>query len=97
MPLARGSAFCGYVSMLGAFLAAGAPVQATMPKVGGLHSCFLAWQIGRPSLAAACRGWPAAALTQPTSFDPFVCIPFSVYRATRLTGRQFLSPALSAS
>ncbi|KAI7837041.1 hypothetical protein COHA_009118 [Chlorella ohadii] len=32
MPLARGSAFCGYVSMLGAFLAAGAPVQATMPK-----------------------------------------------------------------
>ena len=33
MPLARGSAFCGYVSLLGAFLAAGAPVRAKMPKV----------------------------------------------------------------
>ncbi|GAB4814575.1 hypothetical protein N2152v2_001621 [Parachlorella kessleri] len=32
MPLARGSAFCGYVSLLGAFLAAGAPVRARMPK-----------------------------------------------------------------
>lgn len=33
MPLARGSAFCGYVSLLGAFLAAGAPVRTKMPKV----------------------------------------------------------------
>lgn len=33
MPLARGSAFCGYVSMLAAFLAAGAPVRASMPPV----------------------------------------------------------------
>ena len=33
MPLARGSAFCGYVSLLGAFLAAGAPVRARMPQV----------------------------------------------------------------
>lgn len=33
MPLARGSAFCGYVSLLGAFLAAGAPVRVKMPKV----------------------------------------------------------------
>lgn len=32
MPLARGSAFCGYVFMLGAFLAAGAPVRAAMPQ-----------------------------------------------------------------
>lgn len=38
MPLARGSAFCGYVSILGAFLAAGAPVRATMPKVS-IHPC----------------------------------------------------------
>lgn len=33
MPLARGSALCGYVSLLGAFLAAGAPVRACMPEV----------------------------------------------------------------
>ncbi|KAI3429879.1 hypothetical protein D9Q98_010190 [Chlorella vulgaris] len=32
MPLARGSAFCGFVSMLGAFMAAGAPVRSPMPQ-----------------------------------------------------------------
>ncbi|PSC68513.1 suppressor of RPS4-RLD 1-like isoform X1 [Micractinium conductrix] len=31
MPLARGSAFCGYVAMLGALLASGTPVRARMP------------------------------------------------------------------
>lgn len=31
MPLARGSALCGYVSILGAFLAAGMPIRATIP------------------------------------------------------------------
>lgn len=32
MPLARGSAFCGYVALLGVFLAAGAPIRAGIPK-----------------------------------------------------------------
>ena len=31
MPLARGSALCGYVSILGAFLAAGMPVRSAIP------------------------------------------------------------------
>ena len=33
MPLARGSALCGYVAILGAMLAAGAPVCAAIPQV----------------------------------------------------------------
>ena len=34
MPLARGSALCGYVTILGALLAAGAPVRSAIPQVG---------------------------------------------------------------
>jgi hypothetical protein len=36
MPLARGSALCGYVLLLAAHMAAGAPVRAPIPPV----SCF---------------------------------------------------------
>ena len=46
MPLARGSAFCGYVSMLGALLAAGTPVRSMMPQVGGLGWCAGGWAGG---------------------------------------------------
>jgi hypothetical protein len=45
MPLARGSALCGYVSLLGAFLAAGAPVRAAMPKVSVHVWWWKAWDV----------------------------------------------------
>ena len=33
MPLARGTAAVGYITMLAAFLAAGMPITASIPKV----------------------------------------------------------------
>jgi hypothetical protein len=46
MPLARGSAFCGLVSLLAAFLAAGAPVRRGMPEVCSPCTLLLALYIG---------------------------------------------------
>ena len=39
MPLARGTAAVGYITLLGIFLAAGMPITATIPQVSWLTTC----------------------------------------------------------
>lgn len=39
MPLARGTAAVGYITLLGIFLAAGMPITAPIPQVSGLTTC----------------------------------------------------------
>ena len=101
MPLARGSAFCGYVSMLGALLAAGTPVRSMMPQVGGpagwlhLEGSFLParshpqWRVlPIPSTRIA---------PPPLSASPPWLPVCPACRTTRPTGRQSWRAAQSAS
>lgn len=47
MPLARGSAVVGYITLLGIFLAAGMPISAPIPKVRAWASvCCMEMQCG---------------------------------------------------
>ena len=39
MPLARGTAAVGYITLLGIFLAAGMPITAPIPQVSWLTHC----------------------------------------------------------
>ena len=39
MPLARGTAAVGYVTLLGIFLAAGMPITAPIPQVRQFSTC----------------------------------------------------------
>lgn len=73
MPLARGTAVVGYITILSMFLAAGMPVTSTIPKVR-LLSCHASWMV------VVCLLLPS---------ESYLTDPVSACRGFRQIGRQY--------